>query len=337
MYAILRIKKLKSFAGVSGSNGHNQRLNETPNADPGRQQTNLSTGAHDPVQAIKDVWSENGIKPRKNAVVAVEYLLSASPDFFQDDKPEKTKAWAKRNIQYLKEKHGAGFIRADLHLDETTPHIHAIVTPLVVDTPKPKLSAKHYFDRPRLRELQTEYAQAMAPFRLRRGQERSQATHKEIAHYYSEIKKPIELPKEVVTEHRNLVKEHKGAGLLTSHKGMFKRSMKLVKTLAEKNRQLVRKAKALEDDLERVESQHWGAVEADKKLKAIYEYCGYRYTPFNDRDYEKIMQAVRSVYPGRPVCEQKKKRGEIPPLGRSQMKKCKSEHDGGRMPNTPSL
>jgi siroheme synthase (precorrin-2 oxidase/ferrochelatase) len=79
----------------------------------------------------------SGKKPRKDATVALEVLVSASPEYFRDDgqvrgefNEEKMEAWVAANVEALKEKFGENLIRAELHLDESTPHIHAIVVPI---------------------------------------------------------------------------------------------------------------------------------------------------------------------------------------------------------------
>lgn len=192
MYAILRVEKLKSFANVSGANNHNKRLGNVPNADERKRSENVHWGAKDPVLRIKEIHQEYGIKPRKNAVIANEYLLSASCDFFKDIGMRDVKKWAKTNLEFLRRKHGAGLVCFDLHVDEGTPHIHAIVTPIYKsDCGGMKLSAKRFFDKPKLKKLQTEYASAMSGYGLVRGVENSRGRHKEVQKFYGELEKEV--------------------------------------------------------------------------------------------------------------------------------------------------
>ncbi len=87
---------------------------------------------------------------------------------------------------------------AVLHLDETTPHIHATVVPIVrgerrkakqeqaknsgkrtyrKKNDRPRLCADVVMARPMLKEYQTSYAEAMAKYGLKRGVEGSEARH----------------------------------------------------------------------------------------------------------------------------------------------------------------
>lgn len=192
MYAILRVEKLKSFSNIAGANSHNKRTELTPNADKNKSDLNICTGAKNAQAAVKKLLVKHGITPRKNAVLANEYLLSASPDFFKHKTKTDIKLWAKTNLEFLKEKHGEGLITFDLHLDESTPHIHAIVCPIYKNRKgQIKLSASQYFDRKKLSVLQTEYSETMASYGLERGIKNSKAKHKNIKKFYGELDKEI--------------------------------------------------------------------------------------------------------------------------------------------------
>jgi hypothetical protein len=78
-------------------------------------------------------------------------------------------------LHFLQNKYGKeNVISFTLHQDEKTPHIHAVVVPI---TAQGRLSAKDLFTPQTLRELQTEYAQAMQPYKMGRGVEHSQTKH----------------------------------------------------------------------------------------------------------------------------------------------------------------
>ena len=79
-FAILRIQKLKSFADVGGSLSHNYRNRETLNADSDRTHLNeheLDTNEKC-MTAIRDRIPE---KRRKDAVLCIEHLVTASPEW----------------------------------------------------------------------------------------------------------------------------------------------------------------------------------------------------------------------------------------------------------------
>ena len=79
-FAILRTAKLKSFGEIGGSLSHNYRDRPTPNANPQQTPNNEHSlqNAESVMTAIKDKLPE---KRRKDAVLCIEYLITASPDW----------------------------------------------------------------------------------------------------------------------------------------------------------------------------------------------------------------------------------------------------------------
>ena len=145
----------------------------------------------DGLDAALQNYQAAGNKIRKDGVLAIEYLLTASPEFFdasaKHERTSRLKNWCDAQIDYLKSVHGAeNILCAYLHLDEKTPHIEAYVVPI---DPKGRLNCKHYLGSPaKLSAIQTSYAQHNAKFGLKRGQEGSRATHEEVKKFYSLIK-----------------------------------------------------------------------------------------------------------------------------------------------------
>jgi septum formation inhibitor MinC len=82
-------------------------------------------------------------------------------------------------------------VRAELHLDESTPHIHAYVVPINDKTKL--LSYKEMFGgNPKvgaikLSKLQDSYAQALAHLGIERGVKGSKATHTKVKEYYAAV------------------------------------------------------------------------------------------------------------------------------------------------------
>ena len=194
-YAIMRIQKLKTWGDIAGSDSHNFRQRETPNADGERSQDNIclvGVPEIDAREAVKEAIGDQKI--RKNAVLAVEIFLSASPEYFRPDNPaqagnyapEKFWAWKEASEKWLHEKYGNRIIKSVLHLDESTPHIHAVMVPL---DEKSKLNCRAYFggSRHTMTELQTDYAKAVEPLGLERGLKGSRATHQEVKQFYAAL------------------------------------------------------------------------------------------------------------------------------------------------------
>lgn len=192
-YTVLRIAKLKSWGAIGGAGEHNARKRETPNADPERLKANrfvVGEPGLDLAQAVRERIGEQTI--RKNAVLAVEGILSASPEYFRPGKaheagaydPMRLEDWAEVSRQWLERKYGDRVVSAVLHLDEATPHIQFVLVPLD-DTGKLNCRALFGGTRRTLSELQTDYAKAVAPLGIQRGLEGSRAKHQEVAKFYA--------------------------------------------------------------------------------------------------------------------------------------------------------
>jgi hypothetical protein len=194
-YAVIRVAKIKTQAHALSATGHNYRQEQHPhsigNADKEAPHPNREYINHEK----KDYWSlleariqEAGVKRvRSDSVRGMEVILTGSPEGFvrgQDGRAadySKSK-WAQDNLNFLKEQFGAkNIVSFTLHQDEKTPHIHAVLAPI---TDKNTLSADQLFNPKSLRQLQTEYAQAMAPHGFERGVEHSQAKHDPMQHLY---------------------------------------------------------------------------------------------------------------------------------------------------------
>jgi hypothetical protein len=194
-YAVIRVAKIKTQAHALSATGHNYRQDQHPhaigNADQEAPHPNREYVNHEK----KDYWNlleariqEAGVKRiRSDSVRGMEVILTGSPEGFvrgQDGRAadySKSK-WAQDNLNFLKEQFGAkNIVSFTLHQDEKTPHIHAVLAPI---TDKNTLSADQLFNPKSLRQLQTEYAQAMAPHGFERGVEHSQAKHDPVQRLY---------------------------------------------------------------------------------------------------------------------------------------------------------
>lgn len=86
-----------------------------------------------PFGGLKGVINNNleklGIKPRKNSVVALEYVVSASREYFANC--EDPAAFLKDAARFVVQKHGkSNVISINFHFDEGNPHAHIIVLPI---------------------------------------------------------------------------------------------------------------------------------------------------------------------------------------------------------------
>lgn len=185
-YAIIGVAKLKTTGNIKGVAEHMERSRETINAN-GRANDVLITPP--PFEEITE--RIRSYLPRKNAVLAYDFLMTASPDFFRGKTEEQVRQWERDSIAWCKKTFGSGnVIAAICHRDETTPHIQAIIIPDY----EGKLNARHFTGgREKLRGLWTSYAQAMQTWGLKRGKLYSPAEHKAIKEYYADINQAAEI------------------------------------------------------------------------------------------------------------------------------------------------
>lgn len=190
-FAILRTAKIKK-TDVGGMSHHHARTKDTPNANPEQKQDNELLAGKRPelvpelvAQRIANIEERNGRKTRKDAVAAIEVLMTASPEFFRNKDDKTIKAWAKQSVDWAKEHFGEeNVVSAVLHMDESTPHIHAVVVP---ETKQHKLSAKEWLGgREKMQVMQDGYAKKMQGLDLKRGVRGSKATHMDIKKWYAE-------------------------------------------------------------------------------------------------------------------------------------------------------
>lgn len=219
-----RIQKLKS-SNLSGVQKHNEREFDVPNADLEKSHLNRRLiGAGNLSKLVNNRINETKAKVissgKNTSNVAVEIILSASPEYFRDNPNEvgvydekKMEAWVKCNKDFLEQKYGDNLICLDLHLDEATPHLHAVVTPLLKkeksyrrtkeeikkNIPPRKyevfsLDSKTMFNRGALIQLQTDAALAVKTLGISRGIRGSKAKHTTLKEFYSTIVNAVNTP-----------------------------------------------------------------------------------------------------------------------------------------------
>ncbi len=199
-FAICRVGKISSAAKAGKADAHNERTYEVKNADPERRHLNgefIDQTGRPTWELANERIEEMGIKPKADAVRVVEFMLSASPDFFEPGQDIRASAYFEANLKFMQERYGANLLKFTLHQDESTPHFQAMIVP-ITDVAKTvtlkngeehtrtghRLTAAELFNPKTLRQLQTDYAQAMAPFGLSRGMEKSPARHQDIKRVY---------------------------------------------------------------------------------------------------------------------------------------------------------
>lgn len=185
-FAIMRSAKLKGMGAVAASLGHAYRERETPNAEEERTPDNEQLVSGSVNEAMGKLRANLPEKRRKDAVLAVEYVMTASPEWWQQASQEQQKAFVKQSMDWLKAQYGEkNVIAAVVHNDETSPHVSAFVTPITKDG---RLSAKEFIgNRAKMKRDQTTFADAVKDLGLERGLEGSRARHTSIRQYYARV------------------------------------------------------------------------------------------------------------------------------------------------------
>lgn len=191
---ILRVAKLKTGGNVKASLEHMLRENgRAPNADASRSMFNKNS-----VHRVKDAWQRyKELEPdfkAKNNVQALEYLITASPEFFRNESKLQWMNYLEDGLDWIKERHGGkNIVASSIQVDETTPHLSVIVRPIVKRKLKgggykSALSARTFLNGKKvLSAMQDDFHDEVARiYDLGRGNKGSILQHKDLQTWYGE-------------------------------------------------------------------------------------------------------------------------------------------------------
>lgn len=147
MYGIMRCEKRKmSAVGGLEAEANREHMIDLPASDIDWDKT------HDNVYFVRSAdWRESicrtlqeyGISRwRKDAVVMIDSLYTASPEFFRQSVDQSQIIDYFRDCLDFHERHYGHIINAVVHLDETTPHLAVASVPIVQRGERYALSAK---------------------------------------------------------------------------------------------------------------------------------------------------------------------------------------------------
>ncbi len=212
-YAILRVEKIHTRRQLQAVADHNNR--DTPkgteHADP-EGAAGLIGGDRETVAAWDGKMAGAGLDPkkqRKDAVLALEWVATASPGWWATATQGQREDWALDTMAFIEEQAGGrdNILSTWWHDDETTPHIHVASIPLVEKERGAKGAVRKGRKRPdpvkgwglsckdiiggssgRLVQLQDDYAAAVAHHGLARGVPRREtgARNKPVAQWRAE-------------------------------------------------------------------------------------------------------------------------------------------------------
>lgn len=195
-------------------------------------------------------------KKRKDAVIAIQVVLSFSHGS-EEELGFTVEAWEEEALNWLKDYFGEeNVLSAMVHLDEQTPHMHAIITPITQDL---RLCARDFTGgAKKLIALDNSYGKAMKEaFGLELPlQNRKKPTWKTMDYFYKQIAavEEITFPQKGVNEPEPVYRE------------------RLLKYVKDRELLSVKKEKKLEDMIGTVKRELF--LVRKKYLKAIdlYEY-----------------------------------------------------------------
>ncbi|MGP8288566.1 MobV family relaxase [Halomonas sp. AOP7-C1-8] len=181
-YAIMRGEKRKT-GDVRGITAHIARTQPTPNADVSQQHRNYAVvgPAWDDQKGINAaIEARTPKKYRKDAVRAIEYIVSASPEWFEENSDKQAALYFESAVDWFQDEFGAdNVVSAVVHNDESSPHMHILVVPLDAETGR--LNGKWFFgNKGVLQKRQSKFADHMAPFGVERGKADPQRTHTKV-------------------------------------------------------------------------------------------------------------------------------------------------------------
>lgn len=289
-FAILRTKKLKTVQQITIAGMHNDRTLKVLNANHSIP-NKLIGGSQYPADQYQKIINKLNIKERSNGVKAIEFVLTFSPEAKNNIDVDK---WAEQNISWLSTEFGrAAILNAQLHLDESTPHIHALIIPLKRKNDVWRLCCRDFLGgASKLSALQDRYAKAMNEFGLIRGVKRSEATHQKIKEFYGNLNEPEALLPVYIPIKKGLWAFRQN--LLSLEKLKLYTSDLIIKLSKISARQSVLKNAYLGERLNRVKL-------AEKLDKVQRERTEFKAQLDEARAWEQQLQRERSIYNEIPV------------------------------------
>lgn len=215
-YFTLDFKKAKGASDARMSD-HIERRVIAPNVDPTRTHLNrelveLPEGVTVRDEAIAHRIKSAGIKRKitPDQVRAIRVMMSGThEDMMKIQQDGRMDEWCNDSMQWLHKTFGReNTVSAVLHMDETTPHIHATIVPIVTGERRKaklkqtegkrsyrkksdvaRLCADDVLNRDKLIGYHDDYAKIMDKYDLQRGVRGSEARHVTTAQYYRDLKR----------------------------------------------------------------------------------------------------------------------------------------------------
>lgn len=179
--------KRADVVGIERENERDENYKSTrnPQIDKSKTRLNYHTMPYEKKylsfidERIKKLALKRKIKD--DAVLITSFILGSDKEFFDGISPEAQKQFFDDCTEFFAERYGKeNVVSAVVHLDESTPHLHFNLMPVTGG----RLCAKELFDHAALRDLQTDFYEAVGKkYGLERGKEGSTAKHLDTVAY----------------------------------------------------------------------------------------------------------------------------------------------------------
>lgn len=315
-FAIMRFEKIKTQVSMTKSYNHNYRrftkenANNFSNVDLSKIHLDKELIPDYPGYDYSVAWQKRyddmefykNNTLRKDAVRALEFMMTFSADMTGKVDVDE---WARINIIFIQEVFGRENVASvRLHLDESVPHLHIIVWPIVNDKRGERFCADHYIgDSIILRQLQSKYAADMEPFGLCRGISGMGQKHKSMSYLQGKLDAELKKVDELTEVQKNMFGRNESANSYAERivpllMALFKRNQELeaeVQRLRAVQREIINKDKhyqELKDNLNAIQPSPEdieNALLGRKIMKMITEHPEEKVRDF----YKKITKDAK--------------------------------------------
>ena len=330
-YISSQFNKAKGSADT-GASAHIERKTIPKNADPtrtclNRELVDFPDGVTNRTEAINHRIRTAGIKRKitPDQVRAIRIVLSGThEDMMKVQDEGRLNEWCADNLQWLHRTFGReNTVSAVLHMDETTPHIHATIVPIVTGerrkakqkqtegkrsyrkkTDAVRLCADDVLNRDKLIGYHDDYAKIMDKYGLQRGVRGSEARHVTTAQYYRDLKRQageletgvqqLQEEREEAEKRLKQVKKEIGTQKLEAVKTEAKAALIAkvgsllgsgeIKELKQENRQLYEEVTSRDESIERLQTMM--REQQKQHRKELTEVQAKHIEILNERDKE---------------------------------------------------
>lgn len=288
MYQVLDVRKLKTLVGLQNVLGHNsreiisketkERLNPNWEKD-WADIKDLHLLGKKYSQALEDrkkLCENLRRKVNKNASAGFEFVISADRNLDRS----KWRGYLYDAKAFFEKRFGAeNFISFAIHLDETTPHAHFVVVPILIKDGKRAYSSSEFIKNPEaLARLHTDFWRAVgSKYGLERGVEGHAVTHSDAKDFRRKV--ALQKVKEI-----ELAEKEKMLDLQETQ-------------LAGKERQVADANRRADDRLKDAENREKAVADREKSLQEEYEGFEYGFKKLVD-DYKADRQKLDAEIKG---------------------------------------